>query len=50
MIDDGVISASGFSPHHFAAEIFRSVGMAEDDVIDYLDSLGKEFSEPLKFR
>lgn len=44
VIDDNVISASGFSPHHFAAEIFRAVGMADDDVIDYLQSLGAEFA------
>lgn len=42
--DRNVISASGFSPHQFAAEIFRSVGMAENDVTDYLESLGAEFT------
>ena len=42
--DDKVISASGFSPHHFAAEIFRALGMAEEDVIDYIESLSAEFA------
>lgn len=41
--DRNIISASGFSPYQFAAEIFRAVGMAEDDVIDFLESLGAEF-------
>ena len=44
VIDNKVISASGFSPHHFAAGVFRAVGMAEDQVTDYLQSLGAEFT------
>lgn len=43
VIDNKVISASGFSPYHFTAEIFRAVGMDEEDVIDFLESLGAEF-------
>ena len=41
--DHNIISASGFSPHQFAAEIFRATGMVEADVVDYLRSLSAEF-------
>ncbi|MGL1920193.1 MAG: DJ-1/PfpI family protein [Hyphomicrobiales bacterium] len=42
--DRNVISAGGFSPHQFAAEIFKFLGMLDADVTDYLKSLGAEFT------
>lgn len=41
--DQNVISANGFSPYHFAAEVFRSCGLPDSDVTDFLKSLGEEF-------